>query len=95
MVDRSNDRVISSAKGYDADSIRRTLRRQHTTPVIPKRKNAKRKPRFNRGLYRERNRIERLINRLKQARRVATRYEKRAENYHAMLTMAAILIWLK
>jgi len=47
---------------------------------------------FNRGLYR--NRIERLINRLKQFRRVA-RYEKRAENYLAMLMIAAILIWLK
>lgn len=88
-------RYLVGDKGYDADSIRRTLRRQHTTPVIPKRKNAKHKPRFNRGLYRERNRIERLINRLKQARRVATRYEKRAENYHAMLTIAAILVWLK
>lgn len=43
----------------------------------------------------ERNRIERLINRLKQFRRVATRYEKRAENYLAMLMIAAILIWLK
>jgi transposase len=58
-------------------------------------KNAKRNPRFNRGLYRERNRIERLINRLKQSRRIATRYEKRAENYLARLTIAAILIWLK
>jgi transposase len=74
-----------------------------TTPTARKKltcngfaaKNAKRKPRFNRGLYRERNRIERLINRLKQSRRIATRYEKRAENYLAMLTIAAILIWLK
>ncbi|EKQ69199.1 transposase [Leptolyngbyaceae cyanobacterium JSC-12] len=91
---KQRPRYLGGDKGYDAGSIRRTLRRQHTTPVIPKRKNAKRKPRFNRGLYRERNRIERLINRLKQARRVATRYEKRAENYLAMLTIAAILIWL-
>lgn len=78
-----------------AQVIRRTLRRQHTTPVIPKRKNTKHKPRFNRGLYRERNHIERLINRLKQFRWVATRYEKRAENYLVMLMIAAILIWLK
>ncbi len=68
---------------------------ERTTPVIPKRKNAKRKPRFNHGLYRERNRIERLIDRLKQFRRVATGYEKRAENYLAMLMIGAILIWLK
>ena len=92
---KQRPRYLLGDKGYDAQGIRRTLRRQHTTPVIPKRKNAKHKPRFNRGLYRERNRIERLINRLKQFRRVATRYEKRAENYLAMLMIAAILIWLK
>lgn len=92
---KQRPRYLIGDKGYDAQMIRRTLRRQHTTPVIPKRKNAKHKPRFNRGLYRERNRIERLINRLKQFRRVATRYEKRAENYLTMLMIAAILIWLK
>ena len=75
---KQRPRYLLGDKAYDAEAIRRTLRRQHTTPVIPKRKNAK--PRFNRGLYRERNRIERLINRLKQFRRIATRYEKRAEN---------------
>ncbi|MBW4637322.1 MAG: transposase [Gloeocapsa sp. UFS-A4-WI-NPMV-4B04] len=44
------------------------------------RKNALYKPHFNRGLYQERNRIERLINRIKQFRRLATRYEKRVDN---------------
>jgi transposase len=44
--------------------------------------------------YRERNRVERCINRLKQFRRVATRYEKLAVNYLAMITIAAILLWL-
>ena len=48
----------------------------------------------DRGLYRERNRVERLINRLKQNRLIATRYEKYAINYQAMLTIAAILLWL-
>lgn len=49
---------------------------------------------FNREIYRQRNQVERTINRLKQFRRVATRYEKRAENYLAMLTIAAIVLWL-
>jgi transposase len=49
---------------------------------------------FNRTLYKERNRVERLINRLKQFRRVATRYEKRAVNFLAMVTIASILLWL-
>jgi transposase len=45
--------------------------------------------------YRERNRVERLIGRLKQSRRVATRYEKLAANYLAMLHLAAIRLWLQ
>ena len=44
--------------------------------------------------YRERNRVERLVNRFKQYRRVATRYEKRAAHHLAMLTVAAVLLWL-
>lgn len=49
---------------------------------------------FEREAYAERNRIERLINCLKQFRRVATRYERLASNYLAMLTLAATLLWL-
>jgi transposase len=44
--------------------------------------------------YRERNQVERLIGRLKQARRIATRYDKRAEVDHAFLTLSALLFWL-
>lgn len=62
--------------------------------VIPTRNNEQRSPSFDRAAYRERNSVERLINRLKQFRRIATRYEKRADNYLAMLTIAAILLWL-
>jgi Transposase DDE domain len=51
---------------------------------------------FDRAAYRERNRVERTINRLKQWRRVATRYGKREANYLAMVTIAAIvLLWLE
>nr|WP_201360144.1 transposase [Dictyobacter formicarum] len=49
---------------------------------------------FNRALYKERNVVERTINRLKHFRRVATRYEKRAVNFLAMVTLACILLWL-
>ena len=50
--------------------------------------------RFDRAAYRERNRIERTINRLKQHRAIATRYEKLAVTYHALVTIACILLWL-
>jgi transposase len=49
---------------------------------------------FDRAAYRRRNRVERLINRLKQFRRIATRYEKRAANYLSMITVGMILLWL-
>src|SRR3954453_8533335 len=50
--------------------------------------------RFDRTAYRQRNRIKRLINRLKQSCRIATRYKKRAVNYHAMVTISMIKLWL-
>ena len=62
--------------------------------MIPSKSNQRRQPGFDRAAYRRRNRVERLINRLKQFRRIATRYEKRAANYLAMLHLAALLIWI-
>ena len=64
------------------------------SPVIPSKSNQRRQPHFDRAAYRLRNRVERLINRLKQFRRIATRYEKRAANYLAMLTIGMILLWI-
>jgi len=80
-------------KGYSSQKARRAVRRRGMRPVIPTKSNARRQPHFDRALYRERNRVERCINRLKQYRRVATRYEKLAVNYLAMVTIAAILMW--
>lgn len=63
--------------------------------MIPRRANESRQGTcFDRAAYRERNRVERTLNRLKHYRRIATRYEKRAVNYLAMLTIAAIMLWL-
>jgi transposase len=87
------DRVVGD-KAYSSGKIREALRRRGIGAVIPTKENERRQPDFDREAYRERNRIERLINRLKQFRRIATRYEKRAANYLAMITIAAILLWL-
>jgi transposase len=86
-------RVIGD-KGYSSGKVRAYLRRRGIAFTIPRRTNERRTGPFNRALYRERNRVERLINRFKQFRRLATRYEKRADNYHAMWVIAAILLWL-
>ena len=81
-------------KAYSYRRVRRYLRRRRIGAVIPTRKDQRPNPHFDRAAYRTRNRVERLINRLKQFRRVATRYEKRATNYLAMVTIAAITLWL-
>lgn len=86
---------VAGDKAYTGRPIRLYLRRRGIGAVIPRRSNESRQgSRFDRQAYRERNRIERTINRFKQFRRIATRYEKRAQNYLAMLTIAAILFWL-
>jgi transposase len=81
-------------KAYGNRRIRAYLRRHGIRPTIPHKVNEHRSGPFSRSLYRTRNLVERLINRLKQFRRVATRYEKQAENCLAMLQLAAITLWL-
>lgn len=80
-------------KGYGYQRIRRYLARREIRAVIPRRSNQGEDPHFDRELYRERNKVKRLVGRLKQWRRVATRYEKRAGNYLAMLMLAATVPW--
>lgn len=86
------ERVVGD-KGYSSKKIRAYLRRRGIGVVIARQDNEKRRGSFDKEAYRQRNVVERLINRLKQFRRVATRYEKRAVNYKAMLTIAAIVLW--
>jgi transposase len=90
---RRPSRLIGD-KAYSSRAIRQYLRRHGIRMTIPRKRDERRTGPFARTLYRERNKIERLINRLKQCRRIATRYEKRAANYHAMLCLATIVLWL-
>jgi transposase len=84
-------------KGYSYPLVRRLLRRRRIRGVIPRRKDQRpvdQRHSFDRAAYRERNKVERLVNALKQYRRLATRYDKRAVYYLAMLTLACALLWL-
>jgi transposase len=91
---RVRPEAVAGDKGYSSPTVRRYLRERRIWAVIPTKADEAPDPEFDRAAYRERNVVERLINRLKQWRRVATRYEKRAANYLAMLTIAAILLWV-
>ena len=91
---RLRPRRAAGDKGYSSPTARGRLRRRHIRAVIPSKSDQRRRPGFDRAAYRRRNRVERLINRLKQFRRIATRYEKRAANYLAMVHIAMLLLWL-
>ena len=87
-------RRLIGDKGYSSRKIRQYLRQRGVRITIPRRRTENRSGPFNQALYRSRNRVERLINRLKQFHRLATRYDKRAENYRAMWLIAATILWL-
>ena len=94
---RSRPLSLVGDKGYSYSSVRRALVRRGIRAVIPRRANQRPldgRHRFDTALYRERNRIERLVGCLKQSRRIATRFEKRAAHFLAMLTLASVLLWL-
>ena len=91
---RLRPRRVAGDKAFADRPSREHLRARRIGAVIPTKRNQRRRPSFDREAYRARNRVERLFNRLKQFRRIATRYEKRAANYLAMLHLGAILIWL-
>ena len=84
-------RHLAADKGYDADWLRADLRGKGITPTIPGKRGRKRKIRHDRRRYRERWRIEATFNRLKDFRRLATRYDKLARNYASALALAAIV----
>jgi transposase len=91
---RLRPKRIVADKGYCGKPVSDLLRRRGIRFTIAKRSNMCHKGPFDRAIYRQRNQIERTINRFKHFRRLATRYEKRAVNYLAMWHIAAILLAL-
>ena len=81
-------------KGFDSKKLVDYIKSRGAEAVIPPRSNLKDQREFDRHLYKERNLVERFINRIKQYRRVATRYEKTARNFLAFVQVAAIMVLL-
>ncbi len=84
-------RRLIADKGYDANWLRKDLRASNTTPIIPGTRARKRKIRLDKKRYRERWRVEVTFCRLKDFRRIATRYDKLARNFASALALAAIV----
>jgi transposase len=87
---RSKPRVMVGDKGYSYPTVRRYFTRRGIECVIPTRKDQQRKPCFDQRRYRQRNAIERSVGWLKGNRRLATRHEKLAVNFHAMAQLAML-----
>jgi transposase len=82
-------------KGYDSDRLVKVIESQGAEAVIPPKKNRKEPRAYDKHIYKERNKVERFINLMKQYRRVATRYEKTDSNFLGFIYVAAIMILLR
>ena len=89
---KPSKRIIDD-KAYDSAELRAQLDERGTNPIIPNRCNRKQPFTFSRRLYKLRWRIESAFNRLKDFRRIATRYDRLARNYLASVCLAAALVW--
>lgn len=92
---RRRPRRVVGDKGYTGRRYRAYCRRRGIRHTIPKLRTECRTGPFDRAVYRHRNRVERLINRCKQFRSLATRYDKRAQSYRAFWTIAMTILWIK
>jgi transposase len=88
-------RYLLADKGYDADHLRRSLRDAKVVPVIPGRRNRKRTIRYDKQRYCARHLVENAFCRLKDFRRIATRYDKLAANFLSGVALAtAVAFWM-
>jgi transposase len=87
--------VVLADAAYDADPLRQAIAEKGAVAVIPNNPSRARKYPLDKHLYAQRHLIECCISKLKQFRRVATRFEKTARNYLAVVTVAAIVLWLR
>jgi putative transposase len=82
-------------RGYDSDWYRQALQAKGISPCIPGRKNRKVQPAYDPKLYRQRHRIENMFAKLKDWRRVATRYDRCAHTFMSAIVIAAtMLFWI-
>ena len=87
--------MLLADRGYDADRIRALVGHRSAWANIPPRRSRRDALCFSPYLYRACNRVERFFNKIKQGRRVATRYDKLAATYLAFIQLASIRLWLR
>jgi len=88
-------KVLIADRGYDSNKIRNDVEERGGTPIIPARKSRKEPEPIDDFLYALRNLVERCINKLKNARRVATRYDKTAASYLGFIELVSARLWFR
>ncbi len=86
--------VVIADKGYDADAILSAIEAAGGEAVVPPKANRVVQRDYDKAIYKERNRVERFFQKIKNYRRIATRYERLAVTYSAMLHLVASVVWL-
>lgn len=95
LIDALSAEVVMADTAYDADHLRQAIAAKDAIAVIPNNPSHSIKYPLDKHLYAQRHLIECCFSKLKQFRRVATRFEKTARNYRAVVTLAAIVLWLR
>lgn len=94
LINGFQAQAVVGDKGYDANALIALICTMGAQAVIPPRENRLEQRLYDHHLYEDRNLVERFFNRLKQFRRIATRYEKLSANFMAMVNIACTYIWL-
>ena len=95
LITKVDAKILLGDKGYDVDAIREELQVRNAVAVLPPKANRKEPAPFDKELYKGRSAVECTLNLLKQGRRFATRYEKTARNYSAVVAIGCPLLWLR
>lgn len=95
MIEGLDAGAVLGDKGYDSDAFVGRIEGGGAEAVIPPRTNRKGPRAYDEHVYKERNKVERFINLIKQYRRVATRYEKTARNFLAFIHVASVMVLLR
>jgi transposase len=95
LIDALPADIVMADTAYDSDRIRKAIADKGAVAVIPNNPSRTKKHQLDKHLYTQRHLVECCFSKLKQFRRVATRYEKTAQNYRAIITLAAIVLWIR
>ena len=95
LIEGLSAEVVMADTAYDSDALRQAIADMDALAVIPNNPSRTLKHPLDTHLYAQRHLVECCFSKLKQFRRVATRYEKTARNYRAVVTLAAIVLWLR